>query len=125
MATISIGQQPGLTKERAREIFAERFASYEIVRSNAINRDFIVKKNGWTGVGVRLKQDKNGDCTFVFSGIMPNVLLQTLFGGLLAFFLLRKGWKDMELEIAGFIRLEPEFQRKAQPPQQPELRAAA
>jgi hypothetical protein len=111
MATISIGQQPDLTKERAREIFTERFASYEIVRSNAINRDFIVKKNGWTGVGVRLKEEKNGDCTFVFSGMMPNVLLQTLFGGLFAFFLLRKGWKDMELEIAGFIRLEPEFQR--------------
>jgi hypothetical protein len=116
MATISIGQQPDLTKERAREIFTERFASYEIVRSNAINRDFIVKKNGWTGVGVRLKEEKNGDCTFVFSGMMPNVLLQTLFGGLFAFFLLRKGWKDMELEIAGFIRLEPEFQRPHQQP---------
>lgn len=111
MATITIGQLPGLTKERAREIFAERFSDYEVVSSNAINRDFIIKKNGWTGVGVRLKEEKNGDWTFVFSGIMPNVLLQTLFGGLFAFFLLRKGWKEMELEVAGFIRLEPEFQR--------------
>jgi hypothetical protein len=125
MATISIGQQPGLTKERAREIFAERFASqYEIVRSNAINRDFIVRKNGWTGVGVRLKEEKNGDCTFVFSGMMPNILLQTLFGGLFSFLLLRKGWKEMELEVAGFIRLEPQFQQKRPPYEAPQAQAA-
>ncbi len=125
MATISIGQQPDLTKERVREVFAERFAGqYEIVRANALNRDFIVKKNGWSGVGVRFKQEKDGACTFVFSGMMPNLLLQTLFGGLFSFLLLRRGWKDMELEVAGFIRLEPEFQRQRQAPPAPLAKAA-
>ncbi len=116
MATVTIGQRPDLTKERVQEIFRQRFSNgYEIVRSTAINRDFIIKKNGWTGVGVRLKQEKDGLTTFVFTALMPNVWLQTLFGGLFAYFLLRKGWREMEMEVAGFIRLASEFQQKPVP----------
>jgi hypothetical protein len=111
MATISIGPRPDLTKEQVQQIFAQRFEDCEIIRSNAINRDFIIKKNGWTGVGVRLKQEKSAT-TIVFTPMMPNVLLQTLFGGLFAYALLRKSWKEMEMEVAGFIRLAPEFQRR-------------
>jgi hypothetical protein len=111
MATITIGHRPDLTKEQVQQIFAQRFEDCEIIGSNAINRDFIIKKNGWTGVGVRLKQERNST-TLVFTAIMPNVLLQTLFGGLFAYVLLRKSWKEMELQVAGFIRLEPEFQRR-------------
>jgi hypothetical protein len=112
MATISIGHRPDLTKEQVQQIFAERFAGdCEVIRSNAINRDFIIKKNGWTGAGVRLMQEKNAT-TLVFTAIMPNVLLQTLFGGLFAYALLRKSWKEMEMQVAGFIRLAPEFQRR-------------
>ncbi len=112
MATITIGHRPDLTKEQVQQIFTQRFDDCEIIRSNAINRDFIIKKNGWTGVGVRLKQEKNST-TLVFTAMMPNVLLQTLFGGLFAYALLRKSWKEMELEVAGFIRIAPEFQRPA------------
>jgi hypothetical protein len=110
MAIITIGYRPDLTKEQVQAIFAERFAGeFEIIRSNAINRDFIIKKNNWTGVGLRLKQEKNAT-TMVFTAMMPNLLLNALFGGLFAYALLRKSWKEMELEIAGFIRLEPQFQ---------------
>jgi hypothetical protein len=112
MATITIGHRPDLTKEQVQQIFAERFADCEIIGSNAIKRDFIIKKNGWTGVGVRLKQEKSAT-TLVFTAMMPNVLLQTLFGGLFAYALLRKSWKEMEMQVAGFIRLAPEFQRPA------------
>ena len=113
MAIITIGHRPDLTKEQVQAIFTERFAGeFEIIRSNAINRDFIVKKNGWTGVGVRLKQEKTGT-SFVFTAMMPNLLLNALFGGLFAYALLRKAWKEMELEIAGFIRLEPQFQQQS------------
>ena len=115
MAIITIGHQPELTKEQVQAVFAERFAGeFEIVRSNAIKRDFIIKKNNWTGVGMRLKQEKNST-TLIFTAMMPNLLLNTLFSGLFSYALLRKGWKEMELEIAGFIRLEPQFQPERAP----------
>ena len=125
MAIISIGNRPDLTKEQIQQIFAERFSEYEVIKSTALNRDFILKKNAWTGVGVRLKQEKDGKTAFVFTALMPNVLLNALSGGLFAWALLRKSWKEMELEVAGFIRLAPEFQQQRQPYEQPPLAKAA
>ncbi len=111
MAIVNIGNKPDLTKEQAREIFASHFAGkYEIIRSNALNRDFIVKKSGWSGVGVRLKQEKDST-SFVFTGLIPNMLLQVLFGGLAAYLFLRPSWKALESEVAQFIENEPSFQQ--------------
>ena len=123
MAIITIGNRPDLTKEQIQQVFAERFSEYEVIKSTALNRDFILKKNACTGVGVRLKQEKDGKTAFVFTALMPNVLLNAVFGGLFAWALLRKSWKEMELEVAGFIRLEPEFQQQRS--QQPPLAKAA
>ncbi len=113
MAIVSIGNQPDLTPDQAREIFAQHFAGkYEIVKSNAINRQFIVKKSGWSGVGVRLKQEKTGT-SFVFTGLMPNMLLQLLFGGIASYLFLRSSWKELEAEVTEFIQSAPEFQQPA------------
>ena len=113
MAIVSIGNRPDLTPEQAQEVFAQRFAGkYEVVHSNAVRRDFIVKKSGWSGVGVRLKQDKTGT-SFVFTGLMPNMLLQVLFGGLASYQFLRSSWKELEAEVSEFIQSAPEFQPPA------------
>ena len=113
MAIVSIGNRPDLTPEQAQEVFAQHFAGkYEVVRSNAVRRNFIVKKSGWSGVGVRLKQDKTGT-TFVFTGLMPNMVLQVLFGGLASYLFLRSSWKELEAEVLEFIQSAPEFQQPA------------
>jgi hypothetical protein len=103
MAIVHIGRQPELTRERARELFTDHFAgTYEVVRSNAISRDFIVRKNAWVGVGVRLKQDRTGT-SFIFTGLIPNLPQQLLASGPGAFVFLRPSWITMEAEIASFI----------------------
>ncbi len=112
MAIVNIGNQPDLTKEQAREVFERAFTGkYEIVRSTAMRRDFIVKKNSWSGVGVRLKHERTGT-SFVFTGLIPNVALQILFGGLVAYLFLRPSWRELEAEIAQFIENEPSFRQK-------------
>ncbi|MEX1254055.1 MAG: hypothetical protein WEE64_06920 [Dehalococcoidia bacterium] len=109
MATITIGYQPELTKERAREIFAVHFAgACDVYPTAILNRDFIVKKSDWSGVGVRLKQEQDAT-TFVFTAMIPNPILQGLFGGLLSALFLRKSWKAMEAEVAEFIEASPSF----------------
>ena len=116
MAIVNIGNQPDLTKEQAREAFARHFeGKYDVIQSNAMRRDFIVKKSGWSGVGVRLKQDKTGT-SFIFTGLIPNVLLQMLFGGVVAYLFLRSSWKELEAEIAQFIENEPSFRQPAPKP---------
>jgi hypothetical protein len=125
MATVSIGYKPELTKEQAQEIFAQGFSGkYEVVKAQVMRRDFILKKSAWAGVGVRLQQDKNGT-SFVYTGMMPNMLLQALFGGLASYLFLRSTWKQLEQEVAAFIAAAPEFQQDAVETAKQELKKAA
>ena len=109
MATITIGYRPDLTPERAMQIFAEHFGRRcEVTTTWIRNRDFVVKKSAWTGVGVRVKQEKDAT-TFVFTAVMPSLFWQFLFGGVIAYLLLRPQWKDLEAEVAAFIEHNPAF----------------
>jgi hypothetical protein len=115
MAIVSIGTRRDLTVDQVWSVFARHFGGkYDVVPSNAHRRDFIVKKNAWAGVGVRLKQERTGT-SFIFTGLIPNMTQQLLFGGMASYFFLRSDWKDMEAEIADFIQNEPSFQRPNDP----------
>jgi hypothetical protein len=125
MATVSIGYKPELTKEQAQEIFAQGFSGkYEVVKAQVMRRDFMLKKSAWAGVGVRLQQDKNGT-SFVYTGMMPNMLLQALFGGLASYLFLRSTWKQLEQEVSEFIATAPEFQQDVVETAKQELNKAA
>jgi len=107
MATLTIDQRSDLTAESAQQLFKERFAGrYEVYPTRMRNRHFVVKKSEWTGVGVKVKQGQNGSTTFVFTALMPNLLLQGLFGGLISYLFLRRDWKALEREVASFIEGE-------------------
>lgn len=109
MATMTIGYLPELTKEQAREIFAQGFSGkYEVTNAPVMRRDFLVKKGGWAGVGVRLQQERDRT-TFVYTALMPNLALQTVFGGLASYLFLRSSWKALEQEVSEFIAMAPEF----------------
>jgi hypothetical protein len=109
MAAISIGPVPDLTVNHAMEAFGDHFGGkYEVYRTKIRNRDFILRKNDHTGVGVRLKQEP-GETTFVFTGMMPNLMMQALFGGIASYFFLRSTWKQIEAEVADCILTRPEF----------------
>jgi len=116
MATITVGRLPDLTPETVQQVFEDHFSGKYTVSSTRIrNRDFIVKKSDWTGVGVRVKRDKAGLTTLVFTAMMPNLILQGLFGGLIAYLFLRREWKALEDEVAAFIQSAPQLnvQKKA------------
>ena len=109
MAIVSVPQDPQLTADQALEAFRQRFAgTYQVYPTKLRNRDVMVKKSNWSGVGVRLKQEKD-KTSFVFTAVMPNVILQGLFGGLFSYLILRSDWKKLEAEIGEFIDTAPEF----------------
>ena len=108
MATRTVGHHPELTAEQAMDVFSRHFTDYEVYKTMFLNRDFLVKKSGWTGVGVRLKQESNYT-TFIFTPLIPNFLLQMLGGGVIAYLVLRSNWKALEDEVASFIEKAPQF----------------
>jgi hypothetical protein len=106
MAIEEIGFRPELTKEQAMEAFARYFdGRYQIEKSSAFKRDFIVRKSGWVGVGVRLKQETDGT-SFVFTGLIPNTTYAVLFSGVASYLFLRPRWRQLEAEVAECIRSE-------------------
>jgi hypothetical protein len=114
MAIITVGYRPELSVDAAFEAFARHFTGkYDVYPTKIRSRDFIVKESPWAGIGVRLKQEKDG-ASFVFTGMIPNPILQALFGGLLAYLLLRPRWKVLEDDVADFI--ETRFPPVAQLP---------
>jgi hypothetical protein len=109
MAIKSIGHRPELTIESAREIFERGMAGrYDIVSTEARRRHFIVRKDGWSGVGVKLQQ-RGDETRFVYTGMISHFWLNFFFGGMFSYFMLRKTWKAMESEVARYIEDEPAF----------------
>ena len=94
------------------EVFSSHFAGeYEVYKTKLMMRDFVVKKSGWTGVGVKLQQEANAT-TFVFTPLTPSVPLQMLAGftlGLISYLFLRPGYKALEDEVRLFIENAADF----------------
>ena len=108
MAVTSIGHKPELTKEQVREAFRAHFAGrYQIEdapRVVAGGRDFVVYKNPFVGVGVKLEQAAS-ETKFVYGGMAPRVWARIVFGGLASLLL----WNGLTGEVRQFIETSPEF----------------
>ncbi len=76
MAVAEIAHNPGLTKEQALELFRKRFEGKCRVNEwnvpAAVRRDFIVERNPFVGVSVKLEQ-ASGKTKFVYNGIAPKL----------------------------------------------------
>lgn len=112
MAKVTVAHKPELTAEGAMEVFRSHFAGkYDVYKMSGLGRlgqgltrtrDFVVKKSGWTGVGVGLEQEPNAT-TFVFTPFMPSPIFTVLLGGLISYLFLRPSWKALEEEVGSFI----------------------
>ena len=109
MAKVDVGHHPELTVDQAIQLFRNHFGTkYEVYPTKLLRRDLVVKRSGWTAVGVKLEQQQNST-SFVFTAFIPSVLLQLFFGSLVAILILRSTWKNMEAEVQSFIEGASEF----------------
>jgi predicted amidophosphoribosyltransferase len=114
VAIVTVPYQPYLTAEPAMEVFRREFRGrYQIYKTHFyFTRDFIVKKNAFIGVSVKLKQEP-GKTSFVFTYTQPSPLLvmicSLLIAGLVLLLILRASHKELEAEVQSFIENAPEF----------------
>ena len=114
MASITIAHRPELAVEDVIAIFEEHFGDkYEIMPTPRQSlMDFIVKRSAWTGIAVRLKQQRN-KTKLVFYGNAPSLWARLVVGlslflfGVLFWYLFV--WKGMTNEIRTFIETAEEF----------------
>ncbi len=115
MAVASIAYNPKLTKGEAQSIFARHFeGKYAVeefkgplirVWELMVVRDFMVVKNPFVGVALRLEQSRS-ETRFVYSGISPRFWPRMLVGAPLGFLF----WNGLTKEVRQFIETAPEFQ---------------
>ena len=116
MAVTKIPHKPDLTKDQAMEIFRKHFAgTYEVLPFTrpayavlAARRDFVIKKNAFAGVSVKLEQEE-GETKFVYTGYAPNMLAGSLVyfgGGIVLSYLV---WNSLTREVQSLIESAPEF----------------
>ena len=103
---VKIAHHPEMTWEQAMDIFKKEFGGRYKVYSlkRAPRRDFVVQKNGFVGVSMRLEQTKD-ETKFVYSGFAPSVMARMVLGPLIALFL----WNGITNEAKAFIARAPEF----------------
>ncbi len=108
MAVTEIAHKPDLTKEQAKELFTKHFEGKCTVEDfkgpMAIRRDFMVVKNPFIGVAIKLEQGATGT-KFVYAGLAPRLWARLLFGGLLGLIL----WNGLTGEVRAFMETAPEF----------------
>jgi hypothetical protein len=105
MAVKTIAHKPSLTKEQVQEIFAKHFTGkYSIEKTHAMRRDFMVVKNAFVAVAVRLEQT-GSETKLVYNGYTPRIWSRLLLGGLIGMLL----WNSLTNEVEAFIDSAPEF----------------
>jgi len=108
VAVAPIAHKPELTPEQVEDVFRRQFGSrYTIEKWKGpmtIRRDFLVVKNAFVGVSVKLEQGQN-ETKLVYTGLSPKLWARLLFSGLLSFFL----WNGITNEVKQLIETAPEF----------------
>jgi len=109
MAEVTIGHHPELTVENAISIFEKHFAGkYEVLPApRSPFWDFVIRRNAWQGVRVRLDQKPN-NTSFVLRGSATTlwaIVLTSLTLGLLSLSI----HKEITHEVRSFIETAQEF----------------
>lgn len=113
MAKVILKQNPTLTKEKLKEILSTHFElmGYEVNFSSLLGADLYIKKNGWVGVTIKLKQKP--DSTFLMvNGYAPSIAVRLLLYGLITMLILLPKWNGLIKEVREFVTSD-EFNSKA------------
>ena len=109
MIKVIIRHNPSLTKDMVLELFQRHFGSrYEVYATKLLGMDLVVKKSGSTGVSLKLVH-KADESFFRFGAFAPSLAFRILLYGVIAYFFLRRKWREMEAEIKDYIESEPAF----------------
>ncbi len=109
MAVTAIAHKPNLTVEQTKALFEKQFAGKYTIEdwkgpSVGFKRDFMVVKNPFAGVAVKLEQDAMST-KFVYAGLAPRMWARMLFGGLIGILL----WNGPTTDVKNFLESAPEF----------------
>lgn len=105
MARLTVKHNPQLTREQLLEIIKPELEAkgYEVGISKLMGADLYVKKTGWVGAVIRIRQ-KNESTLIISSGYSPSALVRIIAYGLITILVLNSKWKALVAEIEAIIQ---------------------
>ncbi|MEX0781875.1 MAG: hypothetical protein WD557_04435 [Dehalococcoidia bacterium] len=117
MPKVTVAHRPELTKEQTMEIFAKEFAGqYRVAPFRGLFRDFVIEKNAFTGVAVKLEQSST-QTKLIYNAFTSRWWARVL-GGMLIGPILGRG---LTAEVRQFIDTSPELQGSPVTAEQPAM----
>jgi hypothetical protein len=117
MPKVTVAHRPELTKEQTMEIFAKEFGDrYRVAPFRGLFRDFVIEKNAFVGVAVKLEQSTT-ETKLIYNAFTSRWWARALLGMLIGPILGRA----LAAEVGQFIDTSPEFQGSAATAAQPEM----
>jgi len=104
MSQLVLKHDPSLTKEKLEQILSAHFTpkGLEVGLSSLIGADIYIRKSGWTGVTIKIKQ--KSDSTFLrIGGYAPSPGVRVLLYGLILYIILAPKWKALDKEVSDYI----------------------
>lgn len=100
MGRTKISHTPDLTKESLVELLNTNLADkgYEIGLSKLMGADVYIKKTGWVGAVVKIKQ-KSDETILITRGYSPSAAVRILAYGLITLLVLNPKWNKLIAEI--------------------------
>ncbi len=105
MGKLTIAKNPELTKEKLLELIAPQLQAkgYEVGLSKLMGASLYVKKTGWVGAVIVIRQKK--DSTLLITrGYSPSAAVRILAYGLITLLILNPKWKALVAEIEAIYK---------------------
>ena len=82
---------------------------FQVYRSALIGLDVVLKKSGWTGVGIKIKQN-NGNTELAYNAFAPSAMVRVLAMGLIPILIVNStSWKPLLRSFELYVQSSPYF----------------
>lgn len=82
---------------------------FEVYKTALIGLDVVLKKSGWTGVGLKIKQDQ-GSTVIVYGAFAPSAMVRVLAMGLIPILIVNStSWKPLLRTFEQYVQSSPFF----------------
>ena len=87
----------------------------EVYKTALIGADLVLKRSGWTGIAIKIKQ--GGQTEILFNPFSPSVLVRLFAMGLIPVLILQAGaWKTMIADFKNYVQSSPLLRGQMQGP---------
>jgi hypothetical protein len=108
---LMLGAAPHVNPDSLLQEIGQAWASrgFSVYKTALIGMDVVLKKSGWTGVGLKIKQN-NGMVDILYNAFAPSAMVRVLAMGLIPILIVNSSsWQPMLRSFEQYVQSSPYF----------------